>query len=91
MVDLAGHFLRHQKFLSYSFHDVLLIPKSIIIFFHVLFTAEGHSIYVRNLPYNATDTQLEEEFKKFGPIKHGGIQVRSNKVWFCYYLHLVLR
>ncbi|XP_059440954.1 nuclear transport factor 2 isoform X2 [Corylus avellana] len=41
--------------------------------------AEGYSIYVRNLPYNATVAQLEEEFKKFGPIKLGGIQVRSNK------------
>ncbi|KAG7955084.1 hypothetical protein I3843_11G053200 [Carya illinoinensis] len=46
--------------------------------------AEGHSIYVRNLPHNATDTQLEEEFKKFGPIKHGGIQVRSNKQGFTF-------
>ncbi|KAH1248583.1 putative G3BP-like protein [Glycine max] len=41
--------------------------------------AEGHSIYIRNLPFNATVEQLEEVFKKFGPIKHGGIQVRSSK------------
>ncbi|KAK9036422.1 hypothetical protein V6N11_078424 [Hibiscus sabdariffa] len=41
--------------------------------------AEGHSIYVRNLPYNATPAKLEEAFKKFGPIKLNGIQVRSNK------------
>ncbi|KAA8547909.1 hypothetical protein F0562_004338 [Nyssa sinensis] len=40
---------------------------------------EGHSIYVRNLPLNVTDAQLEVEFKKFGPIKQGGVQVRSNK------------
>ncbi|KAJ4974958.1 hypothetical protein NE237_008132 [Protea cynaroides] len=46
---------------------------------------EGHSIYVRGLPLNATVVQLEEEFKKFGPIKHGGIQVRSNKQQqFCF-------
>ncbi|KAI8534125.1 hypothetical protein RHMOL_Rhmol10G0064200 [Rhododendron molle] len=45
--------------------------------------AEGHSIYVRNLPLNATDSQLEEEFSKFGPIKQGGVQVRSNKD-FCF-------
>ncbi|XP_058193080.1 nuclear transport factor 2 [Rhododendron vialii] len=45
--------------------------------------AEGHSIYIRNLPLNASVVQLEEEFKKFGPIKHGGIQVRSNK-GFCF-------
>ncbi|XP_022021390.1 nuclear transport factor 2 isoform X2 [Helianthus annuus] len=46
---------------------------------------EGHSIYVRNLPMNATVAQLEEEFKKFGPIKSNGIQVRSNKQQgFCF-------
>ncbi|KAK8978122.1 hypothetical protein V6N11_062918 [Hibiscus sabdariffa] len=46
--------------------------------------AEGHSIYVRNLPYNATPAQLEEALKKFGPIKHNGIQVRSNKQGFTF-------
>ncbi|XP_020537475.1 nuclear transport factor 2 isoform X2 [Jatropha curcas] len=46
--------------------------------------AEGYSIYVRNLPFNATTAQLDEIFKKFGPIKHGGIQVRSNKQGFCF-------
>lgn len=45
-----------------------------------LLTVDGHSIYVRNLPLNVTVAQLEEEFKKFGPIKPGGIQVRNNKV-----------
>ncbi|XP_027192414.1 nuclear transport factor 2 [Cicer arietinum] len=46
--------------------------------------AEGHSIYIRNLPFNATIEQLEEVFKKFGPIKHGGVQVRSSKHGFCF-------
>ncbi|KAG8652374.1 nuclear transport factor 2 isoform X2 [Manihot esculenta] len=46
--------------------------------------AEGHSIYVRNLPFNATTVQLAEVFKKFGPIKRDGIQVRSNKQGFCF-------
>ncbi|XVE56798.1 hypothetical protein DITRI_Ditri04bG0039800 [Diplodiscus trichospermus] len=46
--------------------------------------AEGHSIYVRNLPYTATPAQLEEAFKKFGPIKPNGIQVRSNKQGFTF-------
>ncbi|CAK9147951.1 unnamed protein product [Ilex paraguariensis] len=46
--------------------------------------AEGHSIYVRNLPMNAMPAQLEEEFKKFGSIKPSGIQVRSNKQGFCF-------
>ncbi|XP_047160371.1 nuclear transport factor 2-like isoform X1 [Vigna umbellata] len=41
--------------------------------------AEGHSIYIRNLPLNVTVGQLEAEFKKFGPIKPEGIQVRNNK------------
>ncbi|KAK7278155.1 hypothetical protein RJT34_23180 [Clitoria ternatea] len=40
---------------------------------------EGHSVYIRNLPCNATIEQLKEVFKKFSPIKHGGIQVRSSK------------
>ncbi|OWM90372.1 hypothetical protein CDL15_Pgr014674 [Punica granatum] len=35
---------------------------------------EGHSIYVKNLPYDATFELLEEVFKKFGPIKAEGIQ-----------------
>ncbi|KAJ8773162.1 hypothetical protein K2173_028339 [Erythroxylum novogranatense] len=46
--------------------------------------AEGYSIYVRNLPYNATTAQLDETFKKFGPIKHDGIQVRSSKQGYCF-------
>ncbi|GMI67375.1 hypothetical protein like AT5G60980 [Hibiscus trionum] len=46
--------------------------------------AEGHSIYVRNLPYNATPAQLEEAFKECGAIKHNGIQVRSNKQGFTF-------
>lgn len=46
---------------------------------------DAHAIYVRNLPLNATETQLEDEFKKFGAIKQNGIQVRSNKIQgFCF-------
>ncbi|KAK2986315.1 hypothetical protein RJ640_021884 [Escallonia rubra] len=46
---------------------------------------EGHSIYIRNLPLNATVAQLEVEFKKFGPIKQGGVQVRNSKQQgFCF-------
>ncbi|CAK8541464.1 unnamed protein product [Lathyrus sativus] len=41
--------------------------------------AEGYSIYVKGLPGNATPALLENEFKKFGPIKSGGIQVRTQK------------
>lgn len=57
-----------------------------LYFVHVVVvTAKGHSIFVSNLPFNATVEQLDEAFKKFGPIKRDGIQVRSNKVWFAYY------
>ncbi|XWS31241.1 hypothetical protein CRYUN_Cryun23aG0060700 [Craigia yunnanensis] len=45
--------------------------------------AEGHSIYIKGLPLNATPSMLENEFKKFGPIKSDGIQVRSQK-GFCF-------
>ncbi|MBA0802734.1 hypothetical protein Gohar_013008, partial [Gossypium harknessii] len=45
--------------------------------------AEGPSVYVKGLPLNATPGMLENEFKKFGPIKSGGIQVRSQK-GFCF-------
>ncbi|KAG5227030.1 G3BP protein [Salix suchowensis] len=41
--------------------------------------AEGYSIYIRNLPFNFTVSQLEAEFEKFGPIKEGGVQIRYNK------------
>ncbi|XP_044476529.1 nuclear transport factor 2-like [Mangifera indica] len=46
--------------------------------------AEGCSIYVRNLSFSATPAQLEEAFKKFGPIKKDGIQVRSSKQGYCF-------
>ncbi|XP_059642491.1 nuclear transport factor 2-like isoform X2 [Cornus florida] len=46
---------------------------------------EGHSVYIRNLPLNVMVAQLEMEFKKFGPIKQGGVQVRSHKQeGFCF-------
>ncbi|XP_064940667.1 nuclear transport factor 2-like [Musa acuminata AAA Group] len=42
--------------------------------------SDGHSIYVKNLPLDATHALLEEEFKRFGPIKAGGIQLKGNKL-----------
>ncbi|KAI3772856.1 hypothetical protein L6452_04050 [Arctium lappa] len=45
--------------------------------------AEGYSVYIKGLPMTATPAMLEEEFKKFGPIKLNGIQVRSNR-GFCF-------
>ncbi|KAG6487354.1 hypothetical protein ZIOFF_055940 [Zingiber officinale] len=47
--------------------------------------ADGHSIFVKSLPLDATPDQLEQEFKKFGTIVPDGIQVRSHKLQgFCY-------
>ncbi|XP_027920326.1 ras GTPase-activating protein-binding protein 2-like isoform X1 [Vigna unguiculata] len=40
---------------------------------------KAYAIFVANLPMNATVEQLERVFKKFGPIKRDGIQVRSSK------------
>ncbi|MED6161402.1 hypothetical protein PIB30_060431 [Stylosanthes scabra] len=45
--------------------------------------AEGYSIHVKGLSPNTTPSLLESVFKKFGPIKNGGIQVRSQK-GFCF-------
>ncbi|PON59369.1 Splicing factor-like protein [Trema orientale] len=45
--------------------------------------AESHSIYIKGLPLSATNSLLENEFKKFGPIKNNGVQVRSQK-GFCF-------
>ncbi|KAF8037396.1 hypothetical protein BT93_B0329 [Corymbia citriodora subsp. variegata] len=45
---------------------------------------EGHSICMWNLPYNATIELLEEEFRKFGPIKPNGIQICSAKKGSCF-------
>lgn len=39
--------------------------------------ARGGSIFVANLPMDATPEQLFETFKDFGAIRRGGIQVRS--------------
>ncbi|KAK4779919.1 hypothetical protein SAY87_016025 [Trapa incisa] len=38
-----------------------------------------HSVFVGNLPLDATEAQLEAAFKRFGSIKSNGIQVRSSK------------
>ncbi|KAJ9174156.1 hypothetical protein P3X46_017215 [Hevea brasiliensis] len=42
-------------------------------------SVKGYSIFVANLPMNATVEQLVETFEKFGPIKPNGVQVRSYK------------
>lgn len=46
---------------------------------------QGYSIFVRGLPSGSTVKMVGEEFKKFGAIKPGGIQVRNNKFdEFCF-------
>ncbi|KAJ3673095.1 hypothetical protein LUZ60_006469 [Juncus effusus] len=40
---------------------------------------QGYSIYVRNLPQNATVEQLEELYKKYGAIKPNGVQVKMHR------------
>jgi RNA recognition motif-containing protein len=42
-----------------------------------VFAEQGYSVFVKNLPFNTTIHIVEEEFKKFGGIKPGGIQVRN--------------
>lgn len=42
--------------------------------------AEGGSIFVANLPMDATPEQLNETFKGFGAIRKDSIQVRSYRV-----------
>ncbi|XP_073139495.1 nuclear transport factor 2 [Henckelia pumila] len=46
--------------------------------------ADGYSVYIKGLPMNASETLLEEVFKKFGTIKIDGIQVRSRQQGFCF-------
>lgn len=41
--------------------------------------ADGCSIYINGLLLNATHALLENEFKRFGPIKTVGVQVKSNE------------
>ncbi|KAK3229155.1 hypothetical protein Dsin_001036 [Dipteronia sinensis] len=42
--------------------------------------SKGFSIFVANLPIDATVEQLKEMFVKFGPIIPDGVQIRTNKL-----------
>ncbi|XP_062211549.1 nuclear transport factor 2-like isoform X2 [Phragmites australis] len=45
----------------------------------------GYSVFLKNLPFYSNIQIVEEEFKKFGAIKSGGVQVRHNKIdRFCF-------
>jgi RNA recognition motif-containing protein len=48
----------------------------------------GYSIFVRNLPMYANIEFVEEEFKKFGAVKQGGLQVIHHKVGIFWFLVL---
>ncbi|XVF38540.1 hypothetical protein REPUB_Repub20aG0110600 [Reevesia pubescens] len=46
---------------------------------------EIKSVYVRNLPPTVSESEIEEEFKKFGEISPDGVVIRSRKdVGVCY-------
>ncbi|XP_028765541.1 putative G3BP-like protein [Neltuma alba] len=46
---------------------------------------EVKSVYVRNLPANVTEAEIEQEFKNFGRIKPDGIFIRVRKeIGVCY-------
>ncbi|KAF8668671.1 hypothetical protein HU200_051851 [Digitaria exilis] len=45
----------------------------------------GYSVFVKNLPFDATVQMVEKEFSTFGAIKPGGIQVRKYQLdRFCF-------
>ncbi|CAL5083942.1 unnamed protein product [Urochloa decumbens] len=45
----------------------------------------GYSVFVKNLPFDATVEMVAQEFSKFGAIKPGGIQVRKHQFdRFCF-------
>lgn len=62
----------------------------LLIIWLFFLTADGYSIYIKGLPLNATPAMLEDEFIRFGPIKSGGIQVRSNRVCFAFPILVIL-
>ncbi|KAK8661619.1 hypothetical protein V6N13_091217 [Hibiscus sabdariffa] len=48
-------------------------------------SSEIKSVYVRNLPSTVSESEIEEEFKKFGEISTDGVMIRSRKdVGVCY-------
>ena len=60
------------------------IFKPLLLNFPV--SVEGYSIFVANLPMDATVDELIQTFSKFGAIKPNGVQVRSYKVGLVFIL-----
>ena len=57
------------------------------IFLILIFPDEVTSVYVRNLPANVTEAEIDQEFKNFGRIKPDGIFIRVRKVAPLFGLH----
>ncbi|KAM0931443.1 hypothetical protein ACQ4PT_000454 [Festuca glaucescens] len=69
----------HDGWLWFNLAYAVLLTLVVVI--TLFYPAEqGYSIFVKSLPFNSTTQTIEEEFKKFGAIKPGGIQVRNNKI-----------
>ena len=47
---------------------------------YIILAGEVTSVYVRNLPPNVTEPEIDQEFKNFGKIKPDGIFIRVRKV-----------
>ncbi|KAK7836910.1 endoglucanase 6 [Quercus suber] len=73
------HNLGHRFPAQMLMKTVVIRIMKLICILCVLWPARGYSIYKKGLPLNVTPSLLENEFKKFGPFKNGGIQVRSQK------------
>ena len=50
------------------------------------FLGEPKSVYVRNLPPDVTEVEIEQEFKNFGRIKPDGVFIRLRKVRISLYI-----
>lgn len=46
----------------------------------MILLGEVKSVYVRNVPSNATASEIEEEFKKFGKIRQDGVAIRTERL-----------
>lgn len=45
-----------------------------------MISEEIKSVYVRNLPPNVSESEIAEEFKRFGDLSSEGVVIRSRKV-----------
>jgi len=54
--------------------------KHQVDFLSLIVPGEVTSVYVRNLPANVTEAEIDLEFKNFGRIKPDGIFIRVRKV-----------